>query len=76
MQYVSPHVGAELSANGRKSLRKYVKKTTWVTVFSLNGGLAEAKMKKQNVHQETSYACANGKTCGVGKENACHNVRE
>lgn len=54
MQYVSPHVGAELPANGRKSLRKYVKKTTWVTVFSLNGGLAEAKMKKQNVHQETS----------------------
>mgnify|MGYP000111372041 CR=1 FL=1 len=26
MQYVSPHVGAELPANGRKSLRKYVKK--------------------------------------------------
>lgn len=53
MQYVSPHVGAELSVNGWKSLRKYVKKTTWVTVFSLNGGLADAKMKKQNVHQET-----------------------
>jgi len=53
MQYVSPHVGAELSANGRKSSRKYVKKTTWVAVFSLNGCLAEAKMKKQNVHQET-----------------------
>jgi hypothetical protein len=54
MRYVSPHVSAELPANGRKSLRKYVKKTTWVAVFSLNGGLAEAKMKKQNVHQETS----------------------
>lgn len=50
MQYVSPHVSAELPANGRKSLRKYVKKTTWVTVFSLNGCLAEVKLEKQNVH--------------------------
>lgn len=76
MQYVSPHVGAELSANGRKSLRKRVKNPAWVAVFSLNGCLAKAKMKKQNAHQETSLAYADRKTRGVWEENACHNVRK
>ena len=52
IQFISPHVGAELTANSRKSLRKCVKNPASVAVSSLNGRFVGMKMKKQNVHIE------------------------